>query len=388
MSALSAVALAASTLMAQQESRYPTTLQFGTGLINIPVAWVSPNSGDMWISASGKRLSTQAGSSQQDFSASWNTNFSIDTHWWSRASVGFSLYSQNPDWGLFGQLLLHKESARSRLPAVAVGVRNVGPFRHEDRLLVGHDVQLSDTSAPKGFTPDFARGFSTSPTVYGVATKSFSVGKGAGSVSLGFGNGLFSDDGGLGRSYNDKGQIVKGMFFGGRYAFRPSANTTITLLGENDGWDWNAGVAVDWRGLSLGIYGTELEEGGRKSSTRPLADIYNYSKLNLLLGYSGNLRDIVHGTRLRSRVAELEREQQRLRAEIAQRQQQIDTLEASLRSAQAGELAEIARRRQLLETQIQGERESIRRAEERLEQLQENVQPPSPPPAGATPPKR
>jgi hypothetical protein len=41
----------------------------------------------------------------------------------------------------------------------------------------------------------------------------------------------------------------------------------------------------------------------------------------------------------------------------------------ALRRAQAGELAEIARRRQELEQQIQEEREAIRRATERLEQL-------------------
>ena len=276
------------------------------------------------------------------------------------------------------------ENTAKRPTATLQGVH----CRHEDRLLVGHDVQLSDTSAPKGITPDFARGFSTSPTIYGVATKSFSEGSGTGSVSLGFGNGLFSDDGGLGKVYNAKGQIVRGMFFGGRYAYRLSANTTITLLGENDGWDWNAGVVADWRGISLGIYGTELEEGGRESSSRPLAGVYNYSKLNLSLGYSGNLPEIIQGTRLRSRVAELQREQRRLRKEIVERQRQIAALEASLRSAQAGELAEIARRRQLLETQIQGERDAIRRAEERLERLQENVQPPSPPSGGTTPPTR
>src|ERR1700712_1609657 len=36
---------------------YPATLDYGTGLIDIPVAWVSPHSGDIWVQASGKIVS-------------------------------------------------------------------------------------------------------------------------------------------------------------------------------------------------------------------------------------------------------------------------------------------------------------------------------------------
>ena len=107
--------------------------------------------------------------------------------------------------------------------------------------------------------------------------------------------------------------------------------------------------------------------------------MYNYAKLNVSLGYSGNIIDISRGVLLRTRITDLEREQQRLRQEIAARERRIRGLEVTLREAQAGELREIARRRTELEQQIQQERDAIRRAMERLEQLERGQRPPTPP---------
>jgi hypothetical protein len=298
------------------------------------------------------------------------------------------VYSQNPEWGFFGQALLLRERQGSAMPALAVGFRNLGPYNHEDRLLLGHDIQIGASGGATGFTPGYARKFSSSPSVYGVLTKSVAAGGGAGSFSLGYGSGIFGDDGDLGKSYNDKGTIVKGLFLGGRYAFRPSPNSSINLLAENNGWDWNAGVVGEWRGISLGLYGTELEEGGKSPSKGSLYTVYNYTKFSVSIGYNGNLHDIAHGAVLRARVGELEQEQIRLRAEIAQREHRIQTLEASLQKAQSGELAEVAKRREQLDAQVQEERDAIRRAEERLQQLQGSQSPSTTPPSGGTVPPR
>lgn len=380
-----------SALCAQQRDPYPATLQFGTGLINIPTAWVSPTNSDIWIQTSGKVIEHYVEPSEMNVSTRWNSNLSIDTHWLGRFSIGVSAYSQNPEWGFFGQALLVKPDQFPNVPSIAIGVRNVGKYEHEDRLLVGHDIVLDPVdSTYDESTGVFAEGFSTSPTFYGVATQEFGfAGTWSGSLSLGYGNGLFSDDGDLGDDYNLKGQIAEGLFFGGRVVAHPSLNTSITLLAENDGWDWNAGLIGDWRGITLGVYGTELEEGSRdpgKCSNEGLCRVYNYAKLNVSLGYSGNIIDISRGVLLRSRISELEREQQRLRSEIASRERRITSLETALRRAQAGELAEIARRRQEMEQQIEEEREAIRRATERLEQLERQRQPPPPanPPGGAS----
>ena len=367
---------------------YPATLDYGTGLINIPVAWVSPHSGDIWVQASGKIVSYCAQPCTINFGDKFNSNLSIDTHWRERFSLGLSVYSQNPDYGFFGQALVLKQEPAKAWPSIAVGFRNLGPYKHEERFLSGHDIYVSPGGGITDTTPGYARHFETMPTIYAVATREATFGRNSASFSLGYGSGIFHDDGDLGRNYNDKGTIVKGLFLGARYALRTSENSNVTLLAENNGWDWNAGVVGNWRGISLGVYGTELEEGGKDPSKGSLYTIYNYAKFNVSLGYSGNLHDIAHGTILRARIGELEQEQLRLRAQIAQRQNKIADLQASLQKAQGGELAEVAKRREQLDAQIQEEQDAIKRAEERLNQLQGGSPPPTtPPPSTTTPPR-
>lgn len=387
---IAATLLASSPLAGQQHDPYHSTLYFGTGLINIPVAWVSPNSADAWVSAAGKHLPFY-GDADAGFATSINTNIAIDTHWGGRFSIGASAYSQNPEYGFFGQVLALREGQYSPyLPSIAFGVRNIGKYEHEDRFMVGHDIVLTDSGYVEVSGGDYQK-FKTNFTMFGVATKEVMLGQAGAmggssmSFSLGYGNGLFSDDGDLGDKYNKSGTLVKGMFLGGRFSMHPSLNTTLQFLFENDGWDWNTGLIYDWRGLSAGLYLTELEEGGRDNDAE--SQVYNYMKTNFTLGYSGNIIDISRGVLLRTRITELSREMNRLRLEIAQRERRIAGLEVTLRRAQAGELADIAKRRQELESQVQAERDAIRAAQQRLEELERNQQnnpPPATPPA--TPP--
>jgi hypothetical protein len=383
----------------QQQDPYPATLQFGTGLINIPVAWVSPVSGDVWVQTSGKTIPSFPDQDKIGLATRFNTNISMDTHWMNRFSVGVSAYSQNPEWGFFGQVLLLRDDPLGFLPGVALGARNVGPYDCEERLLIGHDIGLQADSTYDQFCG--YEGFNTSPTLYGVATKSVGFGRAAGGIpstqmsfSVGYGNGLFSDDGDLGDDYNLKGTIASGLFLGTSATFHPSLNSTLHVMVENDGWDWNAGGVFDYRGITVGIYGTELEEGSRdEAEGKPGRLIWNYRKLNLSLGYSGNIFDVARGVILRTRITDLTREQQRLRYEIAARERRIQGLEVALRRAQAGELAEMDRRRQELEQELNEEREQIRRANERLREIEQGrtpgttpSAPPSTPPSTTTPP--
>ena len=376
--------------LAAEKILYPATLNFGTGLIDIPVAWVSPTSGDIWVTASGKIVNYCATACTINFQDKFNTNLSIDTHWKQRFSLGLSVYSQNPNYGFYGQALVLKQEPSKLWPSIALGFRNLGPDSHEERFLVGNDIYVSPSGGINDTVPPYARHFHSVPSVYAVATREFATGtNSAASFSLGYGSGLFHDDGQLGRNYNDKGTIVKGLFLGARYALRTSENSNVTLLAENNGWDWNAGVVGNWRGISLGLYGTELEEGSKDPSKGSLYTIYNYTKFNVALGYSGNLHDIAHGTILRARIGELEQEQIRLRAQIAQRQNKIADLQLSLQKAQGGELADVAKRREQLDAQIQEEQAAIKRAEDRLNQLQGGSPPPTttPPPSTTTPPR-
>jgi hypothetical protein len=390
--ALAASLVLASAVAAQDaptvtRTPYPATLQFGTGLINIPVAWVSSRNADMWLNTSAKTIEHYVNVDAMNWATKWNTNIAIDTHWLGRFSAGVAAYSQNPEWGFFGQvMLLREEQFGGVVPSVAIGVRNLGPYDHSDRLLIAHDIQLQGVEYEEEVAPFFTDLKST-PTLYAVATKEFGAPAAtSGSFSVGWGNGIFSDDGGLGDEYNMKGTLVEGLFLGGRVSFHPTLNTTLTVMAENDAWDWNAGALFDWRGITLGFYGTELEEGSRDPAKCGLCRVYNYRKWNLSLGYAGNLIDISRGVILRTRVTELTREQYRLRAEIANRERRIRALEVALRRAQAGELADIARRREELERQIQEERDAIRRAEERLQNIERNPPPPTTPPPSSSPP--
>ena len=390
--ALAALLLLASALPAQDaptvpRTSYPATIQFGTGLINIPVAWVSPRNADMWLNTSGKTIDHFPDEDAANWATKWNTNIAIDTHWLGRFSVGAAAYSQNPEWGFFGQVMLLREEQfpGSFIPSIAVGFRNLGPYDHSDRLLIAHDIALEGVEYHEEVAAVF-EGIKSAPSLYAVATKEFGNPLStSGSFSLGWGTGFFSDDGGLGDEYNMKGTLVEGLFLGGRVSFHPTLNTTLTGLVENDAWDWNLGDLFDWRGINAGLYVTELEEGSRDPSKCGLCRVYNYRKFNVSLGYAGNLIDISRGVILRTRVTELTREQYRLRAEIANREKRIRSLEVALRRAQAGELADIARRREELERQIQEERDAIRRAEERLQNV-ERRPPPSTPPSSSPPP--
>lgn len=391
--ALAAFIALAPRLHAQQVEQvdpYMPTLQFGTGLINVPVAWVAPRNGALFVGTSGKEIPSAANESEMKFATRWNTNIAFQTDWFGRLSVGVAAYSQNIDWGFFGQALLLRDGALGFLPGVAVGVRNLGPDKHQDRFLIGHDITLEGNEYGETVPPHY-EDFSTAPTFYAVATKDFVVARRAGypvfsfGLSGGWGNGIFSEDGGLGDAYNAKGTIAEGVFLGGRVVTHPSEETTLSFLAENDGWDWNAGVSGDWRGITVGVFATELEEGSERDPNG--FRIYNYRKWNVSLGYSGNIFDISRGVLLRTRIGDMAREQVRLRAEIANRERRIQGLQVALRQAQAGELEALNQRRAELERAVQEEREAIRRAEERLRQIQEGQPPaqptPTPPPAAS-----
>src|SRR5512146_3260429 len=105
--------LGASTAGAQQS--YPQTLYWGSGLVDIPVAWVSPLSGDFSLAISGKTVKGSELSSGLGVGKGINSNFAVYTSILSRAEVGLSVFSDAPEWGFFGRgLLLNEEDFRGR----------------------------------------------------------------------------------------------------------------------------------------------------------------------------------------------------------------------------------------------------------------------------------
>src|SRR5215208_5573691 len=163
-----AALVAARAAGAQDE--FPMTLYWDTGLIDIPAAWVAPISGDFTLNYSGKRFTTDPNDQKLDYSKNLNSQLTFSLAFAGRVELGVAAFSSNPEEGLFAKGLLIREAdfrerggfARWVVPSIAIGVRNVGRYESINRAEIRPNF------------PDL----------------SFSL-------TAGYGNGLFNDDGNL-----------------------------------------------------------------------------------------------------------------------------------------------------------------------------------------------
>jgi hypothetical protein len=238
--------------------------------------------------------------------------------------------------------------------------------------------------------------FQTGNTVYGVMTKNFNLADiftdwpdiGIG-MTVGFGNGLFSNHGTLPtRQYAQ--DATGGLFYGINADFHPSTNTVITVMAENNAWDFNLGTSVSWRGLWAGIAVTELGTGSFNPVAGDAASaLYKYSKINIALGWQSNIYALLRGNVLQNRQSELLKQRDSLVAEIAQRQTKIAQLQGEIRRYEAQNLLELEERRTQAQSELQSETDALKRLEDRLRRIEAETEgaggtPPTPPPA--TPP--
>ena len=383
---------------ASAQTEFPQTLQWGSGLIEIPTAWVSPVSGDFSLSWGAKALQTSAAVPQYQNSLAGTGAFQLSLL--RHAELGLSVLSQDFEHGFYGQLLLvNQDDFRggnwSFLPSLAFGVRNVGPYNHIDRLGLGYDriLNAGGGTAPVIAVDSLHRAFSTNNTLYGVATKSFSLSDlrstwpdiGV-SFTVGYGNGLFSNHGAIPtRAY--AADATGGLFYGIKTDFRPSTNTLVSFMAENNAWDINAGTYVSFRGLRAGIALTEIAAGSAKPTAgNPASALYRYSKFNFSLGWESNVLALLRGTPLRNRVAQLRKQREVLLAEIADHQVRITRLQGEIRHYEAQNLLELEERRAQAQTQLQSETDALHRLEERLRRVEsETNTSPSTGPSTASP---
>ena len=385
---LAASAAVALPGLANAQQTYPQTTYWGAGLIDIPVAWVSPVTGDFSVNFSGKTFHGAKASPGFSVLNGLNTNGALSFSFFGRLEAGLSIYSDNPEWGLFAQgLLINEESFRVKsgairwVPSVAVGMRNIGPYDHIDRFTVGYNL-FPGTQANPGkqhLVDSLHQNFSTGNTVYGVATKSFALnelnpGWGNTTVSLtfGYGNGLFKNDGGLGTAYASNSW--SGAFGGVKVDLYPSKSSTLSFMAENNSWDYNIGASYEWHGLRAGAYWTELG-ASRADTVSAAGKEFGYSKFSFTLGWQNNVMALLRGHSLDRRVAQLERERQLLTGEIAARQQRIASLELEINRYQAQNLLELEQRRAQAEQELRSEREALQRLEERLHRLEQDAPP-------------
>ena len=395
----------AGTAQAQQE--YPQSLYWGTGLIDIPVAPVQPITGDFAFTYSGKSFEEDQTEPKLNYNNSINSQLTFSMSFIGRFEVGVAAFSSNPEQGFFGRgVILRQEDFASRggfarfMPSVAVGVRNVGPYEHIDRFGIGYKLLPPNAEDPdaKHVASTIHEKFETANTLYGVATSGFSLADIRPnwpdvnlSVTVGYGNGLFKEDGDLGERYAK--HATGGLFYGLKTDFSPGKNMVLSLMAENNAWDYNIGGSLYWRGLRAGLYLTEVAAGssGTAEGEDSLPEaLYGYSKLAFKVGWQSNMFALLRGNFLQTRASELERQRGELLAQIAARQQRIAALELEINRYEAQNLLELEQRRAQAEAELREEREALRRLEDRLrriEQQNQGVTPPSTtPPATTTPP--
>jgi hypothetical protein len=390
---------------AQAAQTYPQTLYWGSGLVDIPTAWVAPLSGDFAINYSGKTFEKDPDSTKINYSGKINSQLMLSMSAFGRVELGYAAYSSNPEWGFFGKaLLLREDDFRGQLglarwvPGIAVGFRNLGPYRRIDRFGTGYVLlpPLDPTTSGnyRHVVDSLHKDFDTQ-TFYGVVTKGISLNQIRAnwadvdfSVSVGYGNGLFKDHGSIPVKDYAK-HSTGGLFYGIKTTFIPTRNVSVDLLAENNAWDYNVGLSADYRGLRAGLYLTELGAGSAKTDRANLPTFYyNYQKTAFVLTWQSNIFALLRGDFLQNRAAALERERQGLLAEIEQRRQRIASLELELNRYEAQNLLELEQRRAAAEAELRQEREALRRLEERLNTIERTNPPANPtnnPPANPSP---
>ena len=392
---LGAVALGVGPMaMAVAQQDFPQTLYWGSGLIDIPVAWAPTLTGDFAVSYSGKRFRVDPIATKLNYSDRLNSQLTLSAALLGRLEGGVAFYSSNPEYGFFVRGVLVREddlAARggllSWLPAVAVGARNLGKYSHIDRFGVGYRLLPPTPDDPDArHEPDSLHsGFDTAPTLYAVATKSLIFDRlhGMGlSLTAGAGNGLFNDDGGLGGAYarNSTG----GAFFGAMADFPISPDFRLSVMAENNAWDFNVGATATYRGIRAGVYVTELGAGSSSAvgDAITLQSFYNYRKIAFTVGWQSNILALLHGDFLQKRAERLARERAELLTDISERQRRVAALELELDRYEAQNLLELEQRRAAAEVQLRQEKDALRRLEERLKRVeqQRGTTPPTPRP--------
>jgi hypothetical protein len=403
-----AAALVLSARAASGQTEYPQTLYWGSGLVDIPVAWVSPLSGDFAINYSGKRFSPDPDKTGSiNYNDKNNSQLTGSMSLFGRLDLGIAAYTANPEEGFFGRGVVIREEdfaesgtfARLLIPSVAVGIRNVGPYDKIDRFGIGYKLVPPSGTNPNAehVADSLHKDFQTSNSTYAVATKNISLAQIRANwpdvtfgITAGYGTGLFKNHGSLAVAQYAK-HSTGGLFYGVKTDFSAGPNLLLTLMAENNAWDYNVGANLSYRGVRVGIYETEVGAGSANVTTgNPASTFYNYSKFAYTIGWQSNIFALLRGDFLQNRAATLERQRQGLLAEITQRQQRIAALELEINRYEAQNLLELEQRRAQAEAELRAEREALRRLEERLNRVERQTPgattPPSTTPPSTTPP--
>lgn len=255
---------AQATRVGAQTPTMPSTLRYGSGLIDIPVSSVLPHlmstatySG-FWVGLDRTAVVDGAGNTVGFGPAAdayhWDSSVAVGL--FDRAEAGVALQSLKAGdaggkvWGLFGRMRLWEPIDQG--VGLAVGARYLTSpdFADGARYAPGR-LGFPDPRLPRSYADG------SNLTAYGVAT-AYLRGFDAGgrlwendiTFSLGYGGGMFKSGGAL-DFYGDGN--ANGWFYGTSVNLRPSPVSMLTVMAEHNGFDVNVGAQYDWEGFRAGV---------------------------------------------------------------------------------------------------------------------------------------
>ena len=258
--------LLAAPALAAQSTTMPSTLRYGSGLMDIPVASVLPH---MTITGTysgffmdlARTLEIDASGNPIAFGGpvdKFYSDASMAIGLFDRAELGATLQSFNAaasggnQWGLFGRLQLLQPQTMGI--GLAVGARYVTAPGFADGVSYQPTrLGISDRRFRESYTG--LDDVNTELTLYGVASahiRGFDQGALPGhdlTFALGYGTGMFQEGDQL-SFYNFADS--EGWFFGSAIHFGLGKSSLLTLMGEYNGFDLNIGAEIDAGGIRLG----------------------------------------------------------------------------------------------------------------------------------------
>lgn len=251
-----------------QTTTMPSTLRYGSGLLDIPVASVLPH-----LTITGtfsgffmdldRRVEIDGSGSPVGFGGGVDKFYqdaSVSVGLFDRAEFGASLQSLNDAnagsnmWGLFGRLQLVQPTNQGI--GLAVGGRYVtAPDFGDGAVYQPGRLGIPDNRFTETYTG--LDDVNTELTVYAVAsayvrglTDGF-LPKHDMTLSLGYGTGMFQQGDQLSfYQFADS----EGWFFGGALHFAVGDDAVLTFMSEYNGFDVNFGAQMDVKGIRLGAH--------------------------------------------------------------------------------------------------------------------------------------
>ena len=287
--AATAASLSVATGVGAQAPTMPSTLRYGSGLLDIPVSSVLPHMhitgtlSGFWAGLD-RRIEVGPFGDETGFSGPvdrFHTDGSLAIGLLDRFEVGTSLQafgdasSGGNVWGLFGRVRVWEPVDQGL--GLAAGARYLtSPSFGDGVKYVPGRLGFPDSRLARSYTGG------TNFTAYGVAT-AYLRGFDGGPIpendmtfSVGYGSGMFHAGGKL--DLYSAGH-ANGWFFGTSLNVVTSERSVLSLMAEHNGFDVNVGAQLNWDGVRVGAHWLASNHAPRAGGH---ASEYQKPKLGLL----------------------------------------------------------------------------------------------------------